>query len=101
VIVSRDAIIVESERVRSRLETMPLSRVDAKAVADVRAAALRIVELTPDPDRPTDAVLPVAGPTALAAQIGVVVRDYLDMRTAASDDAAVAQVLSDLRRSLP
>ena len=99
--MSRDVVVVESERVRSRLETMPLSRVDAKVVADVRAAALRIVELTPDPDRPKDAELPVAGVTALAAQLAVVVRDYLDMPTAASDDAAVAQVLSDLRRSLP
>jgi len=29
------------------------------------------------------------------------VRDYLDMRTAASNDAAVAETLTQLRRSLP
>lgn len=80
---------------------MPLTRINDEVVATVREAALRIVELTPDPDRPSHAVLPVAGPTALAAQLSVVVRDYVNMRTAASDDAAVAQVLSDLRRSLP
>ena len=99
--MSRELIVAEADRVRSRLQTMPLTRVNEDVIAKVRAAAQRIVELTPDPDRPSHAVLPVAGPTALAAQLGVVVRDYVNMRTAASDDAAVAQILSDLRRMLP
>ena len=98
---------VECRRVLTRLETMPLNRVDERVIDLVHVAAERIVALTEDPDRPFDASLPVVGPTALAAQVAVVVDDYRSARagsqttTAASEDAAVAQILVDLRRSLP
>ncbi len=96
-----EAINVELHRLTSRLETMPLSKVAQDVITKVQVAAAGIVMLTPDPERPSDAVIPPLGPTALAAQILVTVHDYLDKRTAASDDAAVAEILIDLRRSLP
>lgn len=99
--MTRELIAVETGRVSSRLESLPLTKMNDDVITHVRAAALRIVAMTPDPERPEDVDLPPAGPTALAAQLSVVVRDYLNMRTAASQDAAVAEVLSDLRRSLP
>jgi hypothetical protein len=96
-----DPIDREASRVITRLETMPLSKVSQDVIEMVRIAAEGIVMLTPDPDRPSDATMPSLGPTALAAQVLVTVHDYLDKRTAASNDAAVAQILTELRRSLP
>ena len=99
--VTVEVVTVEAERVAARLDTMPIAKVDDDVCSRVQECAARIVALTHDPRRPADWRLPVVGPTALAAQLRLVVRDYLDMRTAASEDAAVAQVLIDLRRSLP
>ena|GEM_PF-912685 len=94
-------IDVELRRVVTRLETTPVARISDEVMSLVQAAALGIVGHTPDPDRPTDAALPLVGPTALASLLTIVVQDYLKMRTAASEDAAVAEILIDLRRSLP
>ena len=96
-----DPIDREASRVIARLETMPLSKVSQDVITKVQVAAAGIVTLTPDPERPSDATVPSLGPTALAAQILVTVHDYLDKRTAASNDAAVAEILTELRRSLP
>lgn len=96
-----ESITVELERVATRLDTMPMAKVDDVVCSLVQASAARIVALTHDPHRPDNWQLPLVGPTALAAQMRLVVRDYLDMRTAASEDTAVAQTLIDLRRSLP
>ena len=96
-----DSITVELERVAARLDILPITKVDDDVCSLVQASAARIVALTHDPHRPGDWQLPIVGPTALAAQLRLAVRDYLEMRTAASEDAAVAQVLIDLRRSLP
>jgi hypothetical protein len=94
-------IDVELRRVAARLETIPVARITDDVISLVHTAASDIVGHTPDPDRPVDAVLPSVGQTALAAQLTVAVQDYWDMRTAASEDAAVAKILIDLRRSLP
>lgn len=94
-------IDMELRRVVTRLETTPVARISDEVVALIHAAAAGIVGHIPDPDRPIDAALPPVGPTALAAQLTVVVQDYLNMRTAAPEDAAVAEILIDLRRSLP
>lgn len=94
-------IDVEADRIVNRLTTMPISRVDEALIERVRDAAQRIVDLTPDPSRPPTAHMPRVGASALGAQVAIAVRDYLEMRTAASDDAAVAEVLTQLRRSLP
>lgn len=99
--VTVDVLTVELERVAGRLETMPAAKVDDDVRSLVQDHAARIVALTHDLSRPADWQLPVLGPTALAAQLRLVVQDYLDMRTAASEDAAVAEILIDLRRSLP
>ena len=96
-----ETIRTDLARVTARLETTPIARIDRVLIEQVRAAAQRIVDLTPDPARPTGSRLPEVGPTALAAQLTVIVRDYLNMPTAASEDAAVAEILIDLRRSLP
>ncbi len=80
---------------------MPMNRVDEAVSLSVRDAAQQIVERTADPTRPDSAQVPIVGASALGAQIAVVVRDYLETTTAASDDAAVAEVLTELRRSLP
>lgn len=100
----RETIQVEADRVIDRLTGMPITRVDEAVRISVRDAAQRIVDRTPDPERPADARVPIVGPSALGAQLAVVVRDYLETTTAASDDAAVAEVaevLTQLRRSLP
>lgn len=94
-------IDVELRRVVARLESLPVTKIEDGVAQLVQSAAAGIVDHTPDPYRPSDAVIPFVGPTALAAVISVAVRDYLDMRTAASNDAAVAQTLTQLRRSLP
>ena len=94
-------IDVELRRVVTRLETTPVARISDEVMSLVNTAASEIVGYTPDPDRPSDAALPLVGPTALASQLTIVVQDYLKMRTAASEDAAVAKILIDLRRSLP
>lgn len=94
-------IDMELRRVVTRLESTPVSRISDEVVALIHTAAASIVGHTPDPDRPSDAELPPVGPTALASQLMIVVQDYLNMRTAASEDAAVAEVLIELRRSLP
>ncbi len=102
--MSADEIEVEAERIVNRLTTMPIARIDEALIERVRDAAQRIVQLTPDPARPSNASMPKVGVSALGSQVMVAVRDYLDMRTAASDDAAVAEVaeiLTQLRRSLP
>jgi hypothetical protein len=99
--VGREQLEREVERLASRLETMPASRIDEDVIDRVHAAAQQILALTHDTDRPDTAVLPRVEASALAAQITVVVRDYRETTTAASDDAAVAQYLIDLRRSLP
>lgn len=99
-------IHTELDRITHRLQTMPMARIDESVISMVNAAARRIVDLTRDPARPADASLPRVGPTALAAQLTIVVRDYLENRsdnatTAASEEAAVVETLIDLRRSLP
>jgi hypothetical protein len=94
-------IDVELRRVVTRLETTPVARITEDVISLVHTAASDIVGHTPDPDRPGDAALPLVGPTALASQLTIVVQDYWNMRTAASEDAAVAEILIDLRRSLP
>ena len=104
--MSHREIQTELNRITDRLQTMPLARIDESVISLVNASARRIVDLTPDPARPTDAVLPLVGPTALAAQLTIVVRDYLEIQsenetTAASVDAAVVETLTELRRSLP
>ena len=104
--MSHREIQTELNRITHRLQTMPLARIDESVISLVNASARRIVDLTPDPTRPADAVLPLVGPTALAAQLTIVVRDYLDTTsgnetTAASEDAAVVETLTELRRSLP
>jgi hypothetical protein len=99
--VTVELLTLEVERVAERLETMPAAKANDDVCSLVQDRAARIVALTPDPRRPADWHLPTLGPTALAAQLRLVVRDYLGMRTAASEDAAVAEILIDLRRSLP
>ena len=80
---------------------MPASRIHEDVIDRVHAMAEQIVALTQGTDRPDTAVLPRVEASALAAQLTVVVRDYWETTTAASDDAAVAQYLIDLRKSLP
>jgi len=101
--MSRAARDIETERDRivTRLTTLPIGRIDEALIERVRDAAQRIVDLTPDPSRPPSASMPKVGASALGAQVTIAVRDYLDMRTAASNDAAVAETLTQLRRSLP
>lgn len=94
-------IDVELDRVTARLDTMPVSRLTDEVIQLVHSAASGIVACTPDPDRPEDSAIPRVGPTALASQLVVVVRDYLNKRTAVSEDTAVAEILINLRRSLP
>jgi hypothetical protein len=95
------AIDVELRRVTNRLETTSVTKLNENVALLVHSAAESIIRITTDPQRPANSGLPTLGPTALAAQLTVVVNDYLDMRTAASEDAAVAEILIDLRRSLP
>jgi len=103
----RETIEIESQRIQDRLTVMPLSRADGAVIERVREAAQEIVDIRPDPQLPEGALLPSVGPSALAAQIGLVVRDYLTMQTqrdeqtATSEDVAVAEILIELRRSLP
>jgi len=97
----RADIEVEASRVSTRLQQMPLQRIDAAVAEMVRAAAQRIVDLTVEPERPGSARLPVLAPSGLAAQINVVVTDYVNSTTAASEDTAVVEILIELRRSLP
>jgi hypothetical protein len=97
----RADIEVEASRVSSRLQEMPLQRIDDAVAESVRAAAQSIVDLTTERQRPTGARLPALAPSGLAAQINVVVTDYLHSTTATSEDAAVVEILTELRRSLP
>lgn len=97
----RQEIATEASRITDRLDAMPIARADARVQELVRHAAQQIVDLTPDPARPPQAQVPLVRPSALGSQIAVVVRDYLKMTTAASTDAAVAKLVTDLRRSLP
>ena len=99
--MSREDIVRELERVTTRLDTLALTRINEQIITAVHGAASQIVDITDDPHRPHDAKLPRVGPTALSAQLTIVVRDYLATTTAASEDAAVAETLTDLRRSLP
>ena len=99
--MGREQLERELERLANRLETMPASRIDRDVIDRVHATAEQIVALAHGTDRPDTAVLPRVEASALAAQLTVVVRDYWETTTAASDDAAVAQYLIDLRRSLP
>ncbi|MGA0184499.1 MAG: hypothetical protein ACO3LL_07160 [Candidatus Nanopelagicales bacterium] len=99
--MGREQLERELERLANRLETMPASRIDQDVIDRVHATAQRIVALTQGTNRPDTAILPRVEASALAAQLTVVVRDYQETTTAASDDAAVAQYLIDLRRSLP
>ena len=99
--MGREQLERELERLANRLETMPASRIDRDVIDRVHATAEQIVALTLGTDQPDTAVLPPVGASALAAQLTVVVRDYWETTTAASDDAAVAQYLIDLGRSLP
>jgi hypothetical protein len=99
--VGREQLKRELERLANRLETMPASRIDQDVIDRVHATAQRIVALTQGTDRPDTTILPRVEASALAAQLTVVVRGYQETTTAASDDAAVAQYLIDLRRSLP
>ena len=99
--MGREQLERELERLANRLETMPASRIDRDVIDRVHATAEQIVALTQGTDRPDTVVLPPVEASALAAQLTVVVRDYWETTTAASDDAAVAQYLIDLGRSLP
>jgi len=99
--MSREEIARELDRVTTRLDTLALNRIDASVVEIIRAASQQIVDLTVDAQRPMNAALPAVGATALAAQLTIVTRDYLATTTTASEDAAVAEILTDLRRSLP
>ena len=99
--MGREQLERELERLANRLETMPASRIDRDVIDRVHATAEQIVALTQGTDRPDTVVLPPVEASALAAQLTVVVRDYWETTTAASDDAAVAQYLIDLRKSLP
>ena len=99
--MGREQLERELERLANRLETMPASRIHEDVIDRVHATAEQIVALTQGTDRPDTAVLPRVEDSALAAQLTVVVRDYWETTTAASDDAAVAQYLIDLRKSLP
>ena len=99
--MSAEEIDVEADRIVNRLTAMPIAKIDEALIERVRDAAQRIVDLTPDPSRPPNASVPRVGASALGAQVAIAVRDYVDMRTAASDDAAVAEILTQLRRSLP
>ena len=99
--MSTEEIDVEADRIVNRLTAMPIAKIDEALIERVREAAQRIVDLTPDPSRPPNASMPRVGASALGAQVAIAVRDYVDMRTAASDDAAVAEILTLLRRSLP
>lgn len=99
--MGREQLERELERLANRLETMPASRIDQDVIDRVHATAERIVALTQGTNRPDTAILPRVEASALAAQLTVVVRDYQETTTAASDDATVAQYLIDLRRSLP
>lgn len=96
-----EEIRVEADRITQRLSTMPLNRLTETVAESVRSAAQRIVDLTSDAERPEDATIPSLAPTGLAAQISVVVYDYQQSTTATSEDAAVVEVLTELRRSLP
>ena len=98
---SRNQIAIECDRIVHRLSTLPLHRIDAAATSSVHAAAQRIVNATPEDARPSSAYLPQVAPTGLSAQLAVVVRDYLNTTTTASEDAAVVKIVTDLRRSLP
>ena len=99
--MGREQLERELERLANRLEAMPASRIHEDVIDRVHATAEQIVALTQGTDRPDTAVLPRVEASALAAQLTVVVRDYWETTTAASDDAAVAQYLIDLRKSLP
>ena len=99
--MGREQLERELERLANRLETMPASRIHEDVIDRVHATAEQIVALTQGTDRPDTAVLPRVEAPALAAQLTVVVHDYWETTTAASDDAAVAQYLIDLRKSLP
>lgn len=98
---SREVIEQEIERIVHRLGTMPLKRIDAQVQQTVSDAAQRIVDLTPDPQRPEGVRIPDVGALALGPQLAVVVADYLECTTAAPEDAAVAKIVTDIRRSLP
>ncbi len=97
------SIETELRRIVHRLDTLPATKVDQQLIEQVRAAANAVARLT-SPDLPA---VPAVGPSALAAQLVVLVRDYLEATTseekttATSVDAAVVQILIDLRRSLP
>ena len=99
--MSTEEIDVEADRIVNRLTALPIAKIDEALIERVRDAARRIVDLTSDPARPPNASMPRVGASALGAQVAIAVRDYVDMRTAASDDAAVAEILTQLRRSLP
>ncbi|MEC7364134.1 MAG: hypothetical protein VYA56_06905 [Actinomycetota bacterium] len=99
--MGREPLDRELERLANRLETMPASRIHEDVIDRVHATAEQIVALTQGTDRPDTAVLPRVEASALAAQLTGVVRDYWETTTAASHDAAVAQYLIDLRKSLP
>ena len=99
--MGREQLERELERLANRLATMPASHIHQDVIDRVHATAEQIVALTQGTDRPDTAVLPRVEASALAAQLTVVVRDYWETTTAASDDAAVAQYLIDLRKSLP
>ena len=99
--MGREQLERELERLANQLETMPASRLDEDVIDRVHATAKQIVALTHGSDRPDTVVLPRVEASALAAQLTVVVRDSRETTTAAPDDAAVAQYLMDLRRSLP
>ena len=100
--MGRDQLERELERLANQLETMPASRINEDVIDRVHETAEQIVALTHGTDRPRyGRSLPRVEASALAAQLTVVVRDYRETTTSATDDAAVAQCLTDLRRSLP
>jgi hypothetical protein len=98
-----ESIETELRRIVHRLDTLPATKIDQQLTEQVRVAANAVAQVT-SPDLPS---VPAVGPSALAAQIVVLVRDFLNAKdsrekaTATSEDAAVAQILIALRRSLP
>lgn len=92
-------ILVELDRITTRVVSLNLTRLGSSA-ATIHLCAQAIVDLTYSPTK----FLPEVSATALAAQLTVVVRDYLTLTAAGSNveaDMRVAGLLKNLRRDLP
>ena len=98
----RERVVLECTRVRDRLRTLNASRL--ATIADhTHAIAQRILLLDLRLEGRPVRELPRLGDEGLEAQLGVVVADLLAV-AGPNDDAVMAEaadVLTDLRRSLP